>query len=333
MKIITNNKEKFVDIEYIDSIKISSKDYINELKNKKNIIILGNFDGVHKGHQLLIKEGIKKGKEIGANVIVYTFLESPQNNKNIITTPSEKAYLLNNLDVDYVYFENFESIRHMSPEEFVSKILIDKFNVSHVFCGFNFTFGKNKSGNIVTLYDLFSKKYKNIQLHVKKPVLNDNGEIISSTKIRKYLENGEYSKAKENLGHNYMILGKVQHGKKLGRTIGFPTANLPLNDRLYPSFGVYGGYVQIEGYKNIYHCVVNIGKNPTVDFKGLTVETHIYDFDEDIYGKTILVEFLEKLRSEKKMNSIEELKQEIKKDKNNWRKKIDEKYYDTDKNR
>lgn len=129
------------------------------------------------------------------------------------------------------------------------------------------------------------------------------------------------------------MLGGVVHGKKLGRTLGFPTANFKFRNKVYPNFGVYGVYIQIEGDKKIYHGVMNIGRNPTVESGTLNIETHIFDFDKDIYGKVILVEVLEKISDEIKLNSINELIEKISNDVESWRKRIDEKYYDTSKNR
>ena len=161
---------------------------------------------------------------------------------------------------------------------------------------------------------------------MQKPVLDNELEIISSTNIRKYIKKTNLKKVKELLDHNLLILGKVVHGKQLGRTIGFPTANLKFENKVYPSFGVYG--VKIYFYENgifkTYAGVMNIGRNPTVDKDNLSVETHIFDFDEDIYGKYILIEIFENIRKEVKFNSLNELKNQINKDSIYWRNKVKE---------
>ena len=165
-------------------------------------------------------------------------------------------------------------------------------------------------------------KEKNIKLNVQEPVLDEDNEIISSTRIRKYIENTNFTKVKELLGHNLIILGKVIYGKQLGRVIGFPTANLRFESKVYPEFGVYGVKIHIENDEKVYNGVMNIGRNPTVDVGVLSVETNIFNFNEDIYGKVILIEVLENIRPEKKFNSVEELKIQIGNDVNYWKQKI-----------
>lgn len=308
---------------------------IQELKESKNIIILGNFDGIHKGHGKIFEEAVKKAKSKGYKTVIYTFSEYPSKKENRITTSSEKLELINNFDIDYVFLDEFEEIRNLSPEEFIENILVKKLNAIEIYCGFNFTFGKNKLGNIDTLENILKEKYNNkIILNVQNPILDSENKIISSTRIREYInKETNLIKAKELLGHNFIIMGEVIHGKKLGRTLGFPTANLTFRNRIYPGFGVYGVYVHIEGEDNIYHGIMNIGKNPTVKFNSLSVETHIFDFDKDIYGKIILIEVLEKVSDEKKMNSLDELIEKIRGNVNNWRKRINEKYHNKCENR
>lgn len=333
MKIITK-KEKEVE----EFLKFENTSCVNEeeLKQSKNIVILGNFDGVHRGHAKLLKRAVKKAREKGYKTIVYTFCEYPQKKESRITTPSEKCQLINNFNIDYIYMDNFEDVKNFSPEEFIEKILIQKLNVREIYCGFNFTLGKGKSGNVRIMENILRDKYNNsIVLNIQPLILDDENETISSTRIRKYIQKSDLSKAKELLGHNFIIMGEVVHGKKLGRTLGFPTANLTFENRIYPELGVYGVYVYVEGDSNIYHGIMNIGKNPTVksDSLLLNVETNIFDFERDIYGKIILIEVLEKVGKEKKLNSLEELIQKISDNVSNWRKRIDEKYHNKNKNR
>lgn len=322
MKFIVENSVEIKDIiEYHNDIEIP--DYsknLKEIKQNKNIIILGNFDGVHKGHQIILKKSVNKAKEENLKSIVYTFNEYPKNKQTKITTCSEKAYLLNENGIDYLYLEQFEKVRNYTPKEFVEKVLVDTLNAKEVYCGFNFTFGKEKSGDVSTLEKLL--KEKNIKLNVQEPVRDENKEIISSTRVRNYIKEGNFEKVRELLGHNFIILGEVIYGKQLGRVLGFPTANLRFENKIYPEFGVYGVKVHIEDDEKIYNGVMNIGRNPTVDIGVLSVETNIFDFSKDIYGKIILIEVLENIRSEKKFNSVDKLKEQIGNDVDYWKNKI-----------
>ena len=332
IKIITKNCEMMSDISKFDkninchNFENESK-LLDELKENGTVVVLGNFDGVHRGHKMILKNAIEKAKEKGYKTIVYTFNEYPSKRENRIMTPVEKAFLIDKIGIEYLYLEEFDNVKNFTPEEFVEKILVRKFNVKEIFCGFNFTFGKGKSGNIKTLGKIISSNYQDrIGLNIQQPVLDSENEVISSTRIRQYIKNTELLKAKELLSHNLIIIGEVIHGKKLGRTIGFPTANLKFENKIYPEFGVYGAKIHIQGDDKVYNGVMNIGRNPTVDVGVLSVETNIFDFSEDIYGKIILIEVLENIRYEKKFNSVEELKEQIGKDANYWKNKILDKY-------
>ena len=322
MKFITENLTEIKDI--IEYCNVEVPDYyknIEEIKHNKNIVILGNFDGVHKGHQVILQKAVERAKEKELKTIVYTFSEYPKNQQTKITTCSEKAYFLDKNKIDYLCLEQFEKVRNYSPEEFVEKVIVNELNADEVYCGFNFTFGKGKSGNVETLKKLLEER--KLKLNVQKAVLDDDGEIISSTRIRNYIKEGNFEKVRELLGHNFIILGEVVYGKQLGRVIGFPTANLKFENKIYPEFGVYGVKIHIQGDEKIYNGVMNIGRNPTVNVGILSVETNIFDFNEDIYGKIILIEVLENIRYEKKFSSVEKLKEQIGKDASYWKNKID----------
>ncbi|WP_314392850.1 bifunctional riboflavin kinase/FAD synthetase [Leptotrichia shahii] len=322
MKFITENLTEIKDI--IEYCNVEVPDYyknIEEIKHNKNIVILGNFDGVHKGHQVILQKAVERAKEKELKTIVYTFSEYPKNQQTKITTCSEKAYFLDKNKIDYLCLEQFEKVRNYSPEEFVEKVIVNDLNAAEVYCGFNFTFGKGKSGNVETLKKLLEER--KLKLNVQKAVLDDDGEIISSTRIRNYIKEGNFEKVRELLGHNFIILGEVVYGKQLGRVIGFPTANLKFENKIYPEFGVYGVKIHIQGDEKIYNGVMNIGRNPTVNVGILSVETNIFDFNEDIYGKIILIEVLENIRYEKKFSSVEKLKEQIGKDASYWKNKID----------
>ena len=323
MKFITKNLSEIKDIiEYNKSLKFTDYDKnIEEIGRSKNIVILGNFDGIHKGHKIILEKAVKKAKEKNLKTIVYTFSEYPKNQQTKITTCSEKAYLLNKNEIDYLYLEQFEKVRNYSPEEFVEKVIVNELNADEVYCGFNFTFGKGKSGNVGILEKLL--KERNIKLNVQDAVLDEEGEVISSTRIRNYIKKSNFDKVRELLGHNFIILGEVIYGKQLGRVIGFPTANLKFENKIYPEFGVYGAKIHIQGDDKVYNGVMNIGRNPTVDKDNLSVETHIFDFDKDIYGKYILIEIFENIRKEVKFGSIDELKNQIDKDSKYWKNKVE----------
>ena len=322
IKFITKNLAEIKEIigYYINTGIPDYHKNIEEIKKSKNTVILGNFDGVHKGHQIILEKAVKQAKEKNLKTIVYTFNEYPKNKQTKITTCSEKAYLLSKSKIDYLYLEQFEKVKNYSPKEFVEKVLIDTLNANEVYCGFNFTFGKDKSGNVDILKKLLKKK--NIKLNVQDAVLDEDGEVISSTRVRNLVKKGDFDKVRELLGHNFIILGEVVYGKQLGRVIGFPTANLKFENKIYPEFGVYGVKIHIQDNDIVYNGVMNIGKNPTVDVGVLSVETNIFDFNEDIYGKIILIEVLENIRREKKFGSVEELKEQIGKDVYYWKNKI-----------
>ena len=316
IKLIAKKCEYLNEIIKFKGLHCNFQKNSEELKKKGNIVILGNFDGVHKGHMTIFKNAIERAKEKDYN------------------TPSEKVELIDEVGIDYIYLEEFEDVRNYSPEEFIEKVLVNTLNVKEIYCGFNFTFGKNKSGNIKVLDDIIRDKYNNsIVINVQSPVLDSENDIISSTRIRDYIEKADFDKISDLSGHNFIIMGEVIHGKKLGRTLGFPTANLEFDNKVYPDFGVYGVYVHIEGDDKIYHGVMSIGENPTIEGHGLSVETHIFDFNRDIYGKIIMIEVLEKISDQIKLNSIDELIEKINVDAILWKKRIEEKYHDTSKNR
>lgn len=329
--------------EYIkDFLKLSNVNVFNDFTFKeKNIVILGNFDGVHLGHIELINNAIKRAKELNLKVLLYTFREYPKKKDSLITSLSEKLYILNNYDIDYIYLEEFEDIKEFEPLEFINKILIDKLNVEEVFCGFNYTFAKNKKGDIELLSNILKNKVNiinpviyNLKTDEKKIIrqeelkfyLDKGYYIISSTFIKTLIESGNMEMVEKLLSHEYIIMGKVVHGKKIARTLGFPTANIPAENRKYPIFGVYGVKVKVEGYDKEYYGIMNIGRNPTLENEGIHIETHIFDFTEDIYDKIIVSSLIKNIRLERKMSSLEELKKQILSDEKIWRNIINEKY-------
>jgi len=243
------------------------------------ILALGVFDGVHLGHQAIIKKADK----------VLTFHPHPDKNKKLLTTIEERSALISNLEI--LKFDNY--IASLSPELFIKDYLLKKFNLQKIVVGYDFKFGYQKSGDINELKRL-GKKYK-FEVEVLSPVTID-GLVPKSSTIRNHLKNGQIADANKLLGRHYCISGTVVHGKKLGRVLGFPTANLRLEpNKLIPGTGVYIGK----------KCVINIAD---------IVEVHLLDFNGDLYDKNITVEFISKIREVKKFSNNNQLKKQIAKD-------------------
>lgn len=280
-------------------------------------VALGSFDGLHSGHLSLVNKIIELANENKGRSIVYTFKNHPRTLIKGATPPKllmdneSKEEILEALGVDLIYFEEFnEEYMKLTPEGFI-KYLCEKFKVKGIVVGFNYRFGYKNIGNIEMLKEL-STKY-GYELYVMEPCNYEN-EVISSTRIRDELLNGNVDKAMKMLNRPYIIKGKVVHGKKLGRTIGFSTANLDYSkEALIPRKGVYYTNVQWQG--KIYKGITSVGNNPTVNGDKLTIETYILDFNNDLYGHNIKVYFIKKIRDEKKFNSIDDLVIQLKKDK------------------
>lgn len=280
-------------------------------------VALGSFDGLHSGHLSLVNKIIELANENKGRSIVYTFKNHPRTLIKGATPPKllmdneSKEEILEALGVDLIYFEEFnEEYMKLTPEGFI-KYLCEKFKVKGIVVGFNYRFGYKNIGNIEMLKEL-STKY-GYELYVMEPCNYEN-EVISSTRIRNELLNGNVDKAMKMLNRPYIIKGKVVHGKKLGRTIGFPTANLEYSkEALIPRKGVY--YTNVQWQDKIYKGITSVGNNPTVNGDKLTIETYILDFNNDLYGHNIKVYFIKKIRDEKKFNSIDDLVIQLKKDK------------------
>jgi len=284
--------------------------------NKPLTVVLGNFDGVHLGHQNLIKMAQSISKGMDGTTLIFTFHPHPQMvfNKDIklINSFDLKIRLIEQLGVDYLLIVPFvEEFYKLSPEEFVEQILYKKLNVSHVVAGFNYTFGYKGMGKTKDLIDIGAKF--GIKTTIMDPFYVD-GQLVSSSKIREYLESGKIVEASKLLGYFPRILGSVISGNKIGRIMGIPTANLKWDaDVLIPKSGVYA--VQVEVLGQIKPGVLNIGTRPTVsNNKNVTMEVNILDFNQDIYGEKLEVIFHQKLRDEKKFNNILDLKKQIEMD-------------------
>ncbi|MDK2984954.1 MAG: riboflavin kinase / adenylyltransferase [Clostridia bacterium] len=280
-------------------------------------LALGNFDGVHKGHQQLIKRCISLASQNKCKSVVVTFHPHPQfvlqNNKleGLLTTRKVKEKILSNLQVDFAVFLPFsKKMAALSPEAFVTNVLMEYFKPQGIVIGFNYTFGKDGIGNKDKLKEIGEEF--GFQVETVPPVYI-NGEIVSSSLIREKIKNGNITMAKNYLGYYPCLFGKVVSGEKRGRELGFPTANiLPEHQALLPKHGVYSTQIEIDGEK--YYSITNVGIKPTFGKYETSVETHILNFSGDIYNKQVNLNFIERLRDEQRFSSKEELITQIKKD-------------------
>lgn len=283
-------------------------------KNLNLSLALGFFDGVHLGHKKVIKTAVDFAKRNGIKSAVVTFKEHPSCFfrgicPKYILTREERLKHIEALGVDYVYLLDFNSkLCMLSAEDYLREVLVGNFSPKSISTGFNHYFGAKKSGNVTLLAE---KQVEYGYQYFEIPPQKVFGKTISSTAIRELLSKGQIKNANEMLGYNFSITGEVVKGQQLGRTIGFRTANLIYpNELIDLPFGVYSTVVTIDGKK--YQGVTNFGIRPTVsDSHKCTLETHILDFEKDIYGKYITVEFIKMIRAEKKFKSLDELKNQI----------------------
>lgn len=285
--------------------------------NMPTVVALGNFDGVHLGHQKLIRNAVDFAHLEGISSAVFTFSNHPRNLSKTGTVKNimdfeEKSNFIESLGIDYLFNIPFDDyVRHLSSEEFVQKILVERFNIRQAYCGFNYRFGFRASGNPEKL--LHYGIEKGFGLHILEPFTVD-GIVVSSTEIRKALQDGDIETVNKFLGRKYSLNGTVICGRKLGRKLGFPTANLAVSAEMaLPLSGVYVTKTHID--EKSYRSVSNIGRKPTVGEHNKNLETYIFNFDENIYGKEIKVEFLGFLRSEKHFKNLEDLKSAMETDK------------------
>ena len=295
---------------------------IENLKNytekTAKVLSLGMFDGVHLGHVSIINQLKEIAQKYDLETAILTFwphprkVFNPNDELHLLNTLDEKIALLEKAGIEVVFLQEFdENFRNLTGEEFIEQILVEKLNVKHVIIGYDHVFGKNKSGNFDLLQQLSEKLgYDVAQLKAVK-----EGDFnISSTKIRNCLGNGNIIGANKMLGYHYSVSGKVVDGKKLGRTIGYPTANLEINElKLLPKKGAY--IVEVSVKNKFYKGMLSIGTNPTVNGEKLTVEVYILDFNKDIYGEEITVKFRDFLHEEIKFESLEKLIERLDEDK------------------
>ena len=290
--------------------KISDK----KLNIKQSAAVIGNFDGVHRGHLEVLKNAKEFSSKSNLPLSVLTFDPHPreffskEKTNFLLQTVLDKAEALSKNNIDYLINLKFDDLlSELSPEQFVEKVLSESLSLKHIFVGKDFKFGKDRAGDINSLKS-FGLKYRIGLSSIK--LKNQDGTSISSTKIRNNLKKGKIKEANELLGRPYMISGLVIEGDKRGRQIGFPTANISLGKLIRPAFGVYA--VLIEGIENkVLRGIANIGRRPTVNDRGVLLEVNIFDFNEDIYGKKIFISLIDFIRDEKKFDGIENLKKQI----------------------
>lgn len=276
-------------------------------------VALGCFDGVHRGHLSIIGEAVREAAESGTVPSVFSFAEPPalffQNAAgNLLTTVREKTALLSSAGISEILMADFRDYRDFSSEEFVNDVLIKQMNAKRLICGYNFTFGRNGSGNADTLRTLFPGKVCVI------PCVSVDGEPVSSTAVRRLISSGNLLRASVFLGRFYSISGTVIRGRGDGSRLGFPTANIiPPSVKLLPPPGVYVTTAELDGKE--YRAVTDAGYAPTVDSSDTyRLETHVPRLSGDLYGKPLTVRFIDKIRDEKKYESESELVEAIRSD-------------------
>lgn len=289
----------------------------NDVRNP--VVTTGTFDGVHVGHQKIIARLKEVAKEENGETVLLTFYPHPRmvlfpedNELKLINTQQEKIELLEKYGIDHLIIYPFtKDFSRLTSVEFVRNILVNKIKTKRLVIGYNHHFGRNREGSFEHL-----KEYGPLYgFEVEEIPAEDIDNIeISSTKIRKALQTGEVHTASSYLGHAYTVSGKVVAGLKLGRTIGYPTANIVVDDqyKLIPADGIYA--VKLKHNGKIYGGMLSIGNNPTVERKGRSIEVNIFDFNQTIYGETVTIYFIERLRDEQKFNSLEDLKIQLAKD-------------------
>lgn len=289
-------------------------DFFSFKTEHSTAVTVGKFDGLHRGHELLLNRILSKEPSLRSCMI--TFPVSPRSilgkadDKNLIT-PEERRVYLKKRDLSYLVEAPFdEKFMHLKPDEFVLE-LVNRFHMKYMVCGDDFTFGEKGRGDVSLLMEL-SKKF-GFELEAV-PKLKEDSLDISSTRIRKELVSGNVNEVKNLLGYPYFIWGKIVHGNHIGTGMGIPTINqIPPDNKLIPKNGVY--ITEVEIGSHIYHGISNVGVKPTVSNEGkVNVETYILDFKEDVYDREARVIFLEFIRPEKKFSGLDELSKQIRKD-------------------
>lgn len=287
---------------------------------KQTVVTIGTFDGVHLGHKKILEQIISCSRSQNCESLVLTFFPHPRTvlqadiEMKQINTLAEKIILLQDLGIDNLVIHPFDAtFSRLTAQEFVKQVLVDTFNAKKIIIGYDHRFGRNRTANIDDLIEFGNKFGFEVEEISAKEV---NEVSISSTKIRTALTEGNVELANIYLGYNYTLTGMVSKGKQIGRTIGYPTANIKIEEqyKLIPKNGVY--IVQSSIDEIVYYGIMNIGNRPTVDGTTQTIEIHFFDFNQDIYNQKITVSLLKRIRSEQKFESVDALKNQLNTDKN-----------------
>jgi riboflavin kinase/FMN adenylyltransferase len=290
---------------------------LNHFSSINPAVTIGTFDGFHKGHRLIINRLNEVAKSIGGESVVLTFWPHPRvvlnkdaENLRLLNTMDEKIQILEKSGLSHLVIYPFtKEFAALKSCDFVKSYLVNKMNLKYLIFGHDHQFGNNREGNFESLQDCANQYNFNIE---KIEALNENDTNISSTYIRNLIQSGEIQKANKLLGYLYFISGCVVEGEKIGRKIGFPTANIKVEQyyKLIPQEGVYA--VKIKHHNKIYNGMLNIGVNPTINDKNRkTIEVNIFDFNESIYGHELQIYFIKKIRNEIKFQSVDKLANQI----------------------
>ncbi|MFT5235543.1 MAG: riboflavin kinase/FMN adenylyltransferase [Shewanella sp.] len=281
------------------------------------VLTIGNFDGVHRGHAEVISKLVKKARQLNVPATLMTFEPQPQemfrgeNAPARLSTLRDKIILLEELGIDRLVCINFNAkFAEMSAEDFIEKLLVNALGVKYLVVGDDFCFGKERMGN----FDMLRSSGEQHQFAVVSTqsfILGD--KRVSSTEIRELLAKGQMEQARRLLGHPFTLSGRVAHGEEIGRTIGFPTANVALKRKVSPVRGVFAVRLHWDN-SDVYEGVANVGFRPTVNGQICQLEVHIFDFDGDLYGRKVEVELVAKIRDEQPFQSLEALKKQINND-------------------
>lgn len=294
---------------------INSKEVVRGMI-KNPVLTLGNFDGIHLGHQKIFKQLRESARELKGNSVIYTFnphpvkVLNPQKFFPLITIFEEKVRLIAQFEIDYLVCADFDlEFANQTARDFVENVLCRAIGVKKVLVGYDYAFGRGREGNSEYLKRM--GKEREFAVEIVEPVFVD-GEIVSSSRIRELVQSGDMRLTARMLGREFSIVGVIVKGKERGKRLGFPTANLILKNELFPKPGVYSTKIELRG--KMYNGMTNIGTNPTFKNETLSIEVHIFDFHEDCYGETMKVHFVERLRDERAFPTPQDLILQLKED-------------------
>ena len=287
-------------------------------KHQNSILLIGNFDGLHIGHQKLfdLAKKYKKNKKLKIGVITFNPIPKMFFNKKLknyrLSNLNQKIKFMSNFNIDFLIIKKFDKkFSKKNYKKFISKILYSKIKAKYIFVSNNFRFGHKREGNVSSLKKF--QKYFGYKIVNPKPLKKKN-KLVSSTLIRKLLQSGKLNLANSYLNRNWSIEGVVKRGRQLGKKIGFPTCNINLNEYVISKPGVYAVKVKSKNLKKTYNGIANLGYRPTFNQKKIILEVNIFNFSGNLYNKKITVEFLKFIRDERKFRGIDQLKKQIKLD-------------------